>query len=113
MPQNMKKSLPKLKSQYAMDRTKLKTPNDIFNKYHLDFSQGYKAIFRPFKKLFRKTKDSKKHISRIKSSFILKSKINNLIEEDFEKERNSLLIKNKKFNYLEKCLKKLEQNSSI
>ena len=111
-PQNMKQFLPELKSQYALDRTQLKTPNDIFNKYQIDFSQGYKAIFRPFKKLFRKTKDSKKHIARVKSSIIPKRNINNLIDEDLEKERNSLLQKSKKFNYLEKCLKQLEQSSS-
>ena len=103
----MKQFLPELKSQYALDRTKLKTPNDIFNKYQVDFSQGYKAIFRPFKKLFRKTKDSKKHIARVKSSFIPKSNIK-FIDEDLEKERNSLLLKSKKINYLEKCLKQLE-----
>ena len=111
-PQNMKQFLPELKSQYALDRTKLKTPNDIFNKYQVDFSQGYKAIFRPFKKLFRKTKDSKKHIARVKSSIIPKRNIK-FIDEDLEKERNSLLLKNKKINFLEKCLKQLEQNSSI
>ena len=109
-PINIKKILPELKSKYAMDRTKLRTPNDMFNKYQIDFSQGYKAIFRPFKKLFKKTKDTQKHIIRVKSSIIPQKNKNNLFDEDFEK---YILLKKKKINILEKCLKKLEANSSI
>ena len=110
-PHNIKKILPELKSQYALDRTKLKTPNDIFNKYEIDFVQGYNAIFRPFKKLFRKTKQSVKHMTRIKSSIISRSNKNRFIE-DFE-QKNDSFLKGTKINNLEKCLKQLEKNSSI
>ena len=110
-PKNLKKFLPELKSQYALDRTKLKTPSDIFNKYQLDFSQGYKEIFKPFKKLFRKGKNKKIYINRVKSSIISKNIKNNFIDDDFEKENK--IINNRKYNFLEKKLRKLEQNSSI
>ena len=111
VPQNLKKFLPELKSQYALDRTKLKTPSDIFNKYQLDFSQGYKEIFKPFKKLFRKGKNKTKYFNRVKSSIISKNINNNFIDDDFEKENK--YITNRKYNFWEKKLRKLEQNSSI
>ena len=111
-PKNLKKFLPELKSQYSLDRRKLKTPNDIFNKYEFDFSQGYKAIFIPFKKLFRKTKNSKKQMTRIKSSIISKNITNKFIENN-EQENKILFQKEIKISNLEKCLKQLEQNSFI
>ena len=114
-PRNIKRILPELKSQYALDRTKLNSPKDIFNKYHFDFSQGYKSLFRPFKKLFKKTKEPAKRLIRVKSSIISKGYKNNIkyFEENLEKEKEYLLEKRRKMNNLEKCLKKLEQNSYI
>ena len=114
-PRNIKRILPELKSQYALDRTKLNSPKDIFNKYHFDFSQGYKSLFRPFKKLFKKTKEPAKRLIRVKSSIISKGYKNNIkyFEENLEKEKEYLLEKRRKINNLEKCLKKLEQNSYI
>ena len=115
-PTNIKRILPELKSQYALDRTKFNSPKDIFNKYHFDFSQGYKALFRPFKKLLKKTKEPTKRLIRIKSSIISKGWYKNNInyfDENLEKEKEYLLEKRRKINNLEKCLKQLEQNSYI
>lgn len=99
----LKSIFPEIKSQYAMDRTKLKNTEDIFNKCQNDFSQGYKEIFRPFKKLFKKTKDTKK-IVRVKSSIISDGYKRRYFNEETDK-------KNKKINILAKCLRELEQNS--
>jgi hypothetical protein len=103
--------LPELKSQYAMDRLKLKTPGDHFNKYQIDFSQGYKAIFRPFKRLVKKARQSQKKLLRVKSSILYKKNNNKLLDESSEK--SLIFQQNKKFDFLEKCLKQLEQNISI
>ena len=109
-PSKTKNILPGLKSQYAMDRTKLITPGDHFNKYQIDFSEGYKAIFQPFKKLVKKAKKSQNRLSRVKSSILYKRNNNKLFDENSEK---SMMPNNKKFLILEKCLKKLEQNISV
>ena len=106
----LKSIFPEIKSQYAMDRTKLKNTEDIFNKCQNDFSQGYKEIFRPFKRLFKKTKDTKK-IVRVKSSIISDGYRRKYFNEETDKKNAKLLQKNKKINILAKCLKELEQNS--
>ena len=106
----LKSIFPEIKSQYAMDRTKLKNIEDIFNKCQNDFSQGYKEIFRPFKRLFKKTKDTKK-IVRVKSSIISDGYRRKYFNEETEKKNVKLLQKNKKISILAKCLKELEQNS--
>ena len=112
---NIKQVLPDIKSQYAINRIKLKGPNDMFNKYHCDFSEGYKAIFTPFKKLFKKTKESSRHLIRVKSSIILNGYKRKTIDEDknkdIAKEKQYMLQKRRNINNLEKCLKQLEQNS--
>jgi len=106
----LKSIFPEIKSKYAMDRTKLKSTEDIFNKCQIDFSQGYKEIFRPFKKLFKKTKDTKK-IVRVKSSIISDGYRRKYLNEETDKKNVKLLQKNKNINILAKCLKELEQNS--
>jgi WD40 repeat protein len=122
---NIKQVLPDIKSQYAVNKMKLNCPNDMFNKYHFDFSEGYQAIFRPFKKLFKKTKESSKHLIRVKSSIILNAYKRKYLDEDknkkkgkdiefeIEKEKEYMREKRKKINNLEICLKQLEQNSYI
>ena len=109
---NIRPIFPELKSKYALDRTKLKTPGDIFNKYQSDFTQGYREIFKPFKKLIRKTKDTKKHIIRVKSSIVSNKFQKRFFSDDIKNEKEYDLNKKNKINILEKHLKQLEKKNS-
>ena len=83
--------LPEIKSRYAMNKIKLVTPGDMFNKLQGDFDQGFKELFSPLKLLFKKTKEPKKQILRSRSTIVLPGFSNKKVidyEEEQEKAKN-------------------------
>ena len=109
-----KRTLPQIKSRYAISRVKLVTPGDMFNKLQGDFDQGFKELFLPIKILFKKTKEQKKQILRSRSTIILPGFNNNKKPMDIEEEQERMRIEKmqhkKNIGMLEKYLKQLEQN---
>ena len=106
--------LPEIKSRYAINKVKLVTPGDMFNKLQGDFDQGFKELFMPIKILFKKTKDPKKQILRSRSTIILpgfNNKKSMDIEEEQERMKMEKMQHRKNISVLEKYLKELEQNS--
>ena len=107
--------LPEIKSRYAMNKIKLVTPGDMFNKLQGDFDQGFKELFSPLKLLFKKTKEPKKQILRSRSTLVLPGFSNKKVidyEEEQEKARNEKIQHKKNISTLEKYLRQLEQFSS-
>lgn len=107
--------LPEIKSRYAMNKIKLVTPGDMFNKLQGDFDQGFKELFSPLKLLFKKTKEPKKQILRSRSTIVLPGFSNKKVidyEEEQEKAKNEKKQHKKNISTLEKYLKQLEQYSS-
>jgi hypothetical protein len=107
--------LPEIKSRYAMNKIKLVTPGDMFNKLQGDFDQGFKELFSPLKLLFKKTKEPKKQILRSKSTIVLPGFSNKKVidyEEEQEKAKNEKKQHKKNISTLEKYLRQLEQYSS-
>ena len=107
--------LPEIKSRYAMNKIKLVTPGDMFNKLQGDFDQGFKELFSPLKLLFKKTKEPKKQILRSRSTLVLPGFSNKKVidyEEEQEKARNEKKQHKKNISTLEKYLRQLEQFSS-
>ena len=107
--------LPEIKSRYAMNKIKLVTPGDMFNKLQGDFDQGFKELFSPLKLLFKKTKEPKKQILRSRSTIVLPGFSNKKVidyEEEQEKAKNEKKQNKKNISTLEKYLKQLEQYSS-
>jgi len=98
---NLKKNLalPKIKSKYNFNQTKIHTPADLFNKLHDDFKNGYSQIFLPFRLLIKKSKRQ--------SRILIKSKSQNAIEEN-EKKTDENELRLKRLNSLEGNLKHLE-----
>ena len=106
--------LPEIKSRYAINKVKLVTPGDMFNKLQGDFDQGFKELFMPIKILCKKTKDPKKQILRSRSTIILpgfNNKKSMDIEEEQERMKMEKMQHRKNISVLEKYLKELEQNS--
>ena len=115
LPKKLEKFvLPEIKSRYAINKVKLVTPGDLFNKLQGDFEQGFKELFMPIKILFKKTKEPKKQILRSRSTIILPG-FNNKKPMDIEEEQERMKIEKmqhrKNISVLEKYLKELEQNS--
>ena len=107
--------MPEIKSRYAMNKIKLVTPGDMFNKLQGDFDQGFKELFSPLKLLFKKTKEPKKQILRSRSTIVLPGFSNKKVidyEEEQEKARNEKKQHKKNISTLEKYLRQLEQYSS-
>ena len=107
--------LPEIKSRYAMNKIKLVTPGDMFNKLQGDFDQGFKELFSPLKLLFKKTKEPKKQILRSRSTLVLPGFSNKKVidyEEEQEKAKNEKKQHKKNISTLEKYLRQLEQFSS-
>jgi hypothetical protein len=107
--------LPEIKSRYAMNKIKLVTPGDMFNKLQGDFDQGFKELFSPLKLLFKKTKEPKKQILRSRSTIVLPGFSNKKAidyEEEQEKAKNEKKQHKKNISTLEKYLRQLEQYSS-
>ena len=112
---NEKPLLPEIKSRYAMNKIKLVTPGDMFNKLQGDFDQGFKELFSPLKLLFKKTKEPKKQILRSRSTIVLPGFSNKKVidyEEEQEKAKNEKIQHKKNISTLEKYLRQLEQYSS-
>ena len=110
---NEKLALPEIKSRYAMNRVKLITPGDMFNKLQGDFDQGFKELFTPIKILLKKTKAPKKQILKSRSTIILPGFNNKKsldLEEEQEKIKNEKIQHKKNISILEKYLKQIEQN---
>ena len=92
--------LPEIKSRYAMNKIKLVTPGDMFNKLQGDFDQGFKELFSPLKLLFKKKKKKKKQILRSRSTLVLPGFSNKKVidyEEEQEKARNEKIQHKKIF----------------
>ena len=107
--------LPEIKSRYAMNKIKLVTPGDMFNKLQGDFDQGFKELFSPLKLLFKKTKEPKKQILRSRSTIVLPGFSNKKAidyEEEQVKAKNEKIQHKKNISTLEKYLRQLEQYSS-
>ena len=113
-PKTNKQILPEIKSRYAMNKVKMVTPDDMFNKLQGDFSQGMRELFTPIKILFKKTKETKGEVIRSRSTLILpgfRSKKVGDPEEEQEKLRMENKQRKKNISRLEKYLRQLEQNS--
>ena len=113
-PKYRKKFLPVIKSKYAVTKRKLRTPNDFFNMYQDEFSQGYKELFSPIKLLFAKTKGTKKQLIKSNSNIVLpgfKIKKPMEVEEEEEKLKMEEIERKRKMNFLVKSLKYLEKNA--
>ena len=107
--------LPEIKSRYAMNKIRLITPGDMFNKLQGDFDQGFKELFMPIKILFKKTKETKKQMLRSRSTIILPGVNDNKkpVDADEEQERikREKIQHKKNITILEKYLNQLEQKS--
>ena len=108
--------LPEIKSRYAMNKIKLVTPGDMFNKLQGDFDQGFKELFMPIKLLLKKTKEPKKQILRSRSTIVLPGVNNGKKSMDAEEEQERIRLEKmkhkKNITILEKYLKQLEQKVS-
>ena len=114
LPKHTKLLLPKIKSKYAMDKRKLRTPGDFFNLYQDEFAQGYKELFSPIKVLFAKTKEKKKQLIKSRSNIVLPGfKPKKVVDAEEEEERLKMeeIQRKKKINYLEKSLRFLEKSA--
>ena len=114
LPKHTKLLLPKIKSKYAMDKRKLRTPGDFFNLYQDEFAQGYKELFSPIKVLFAKTKEKKKQLIKSRSNIVLPGfKPKKVVDAEEEEERLKMeeIQRKKKIKMLETNLKYLEQNA--